>query len=76
MTQPLGFGITEEAANAALRSQLERARAEEVAALSQAAALVRAHATQQEIDAAYRRCELARTRKAQLLESLGPGGAG
>lgn len=53
-----------------LGRRLEEARAEELAALNNAAALLRANSAHEEVEAAYRRCEQARAKKNKLLEAL------
>lgn len=73
MTEPSGFRIRGES-EPVLHKQVEEARSEELTALIEAAALVRTRATQQELEAAHRRCELARRKKQQLLEKLSHGG--
>lgn len=75
MTEPSGFRVSDDSERVHLHRQLEEARLEELAAISEAAALLRTHAALEEIEAAHRRCEMARRKKQGLLDRVaGAGG--
>jgi hypothetical protein len=59
----------------ALQQQLQAAHAEEVSALQEAVALLKSGASSAEVEASYRRCELARTEKNRILRLLGKLGS-
>ncbi|MEJ8835469.1 hypothetical protein [Ramlibacter sp. AN1133] len=55
----------------AFQQALERAQREEVESLREAVDLLQSHASRDRVEAAYKRCELARARKNELLRRAG-----
>lgn len=75
MREPLSLR-SEREEDRALHKALEAAYSDELAALAEAAALIKARAPQQEIWSAHQRCETARTRKVELVRKLHSGAGG